>query len=324
MLKELSGALVAFTVEFDNEVEQRMPHSTSDYGLSAHDSAQKPWLVSMAMWANCLRFVGEDGVTGKEMERLARTGTNLHGMQRWGYIKLGDDGLFRLRPAGRLACAVCGPLVDEIEGRWRKRFGDEFIRKLQSDLIERIGERANELPDAMPILGYGLSMKPLVRGKVPERAADVSLPALLAKSLILMAQAYQAESDLSLALSANVVRVIPDEGARVSEMPRLSGVSKEAVAMGLKYLVKRGLAELGRGAGRAVRLTARGRRKRLEFVERVKTVEREWQGLELPELRDLQEGMKPYPDGWRARVEQSEVLPWYPMVLHRGGWPDGS
>ena len=51
--------------------------------------------------------------------------------------------------------------------------------------------------------------------------------------------------------------------------------------------------------------------------------------------RRLSEGLHPYPDGWRARkryVEQTNAviddptgrLPHYPMVLHRGGWPDGA
>jgi hypothetical protein len=35
-------------------------------------------------------------------------------------------------------------------------------------------------------------------------------------------------------------------------------------------------------------------------------------------------GLEPYPDGWRAKVRRLEVLPYYPMVLHRGGYPDGS
>jgi hypothetical protein len=35
-------------------------------------------------------------------------------------------------------------------------------------------------------------------------------------------------------------------------------------------------------------------------------------------------GLEPYPDGWRARVRPPGVLPYYPMVLHRGGYPDGS
>ena len=35
-------------------------------------------------------------------------------------------------------------------------------------------------------------------------------------------------------------------------------------------------------------------------------------------------GLQPYPDGWRASVRRPRTLPHYPMVLHRGGYPDGS
>jgi hypothetical protein len=35
-------------------------------------------------------------------------------------------------------------------------------------------------------------------------------------------------------------------------------------------------------------------------------------------------GLEPYPDGWRASVRKPDTLPHYPMVLHRGGFPDGS
>jgi hypothetical protein len=35
-------------------------------------------------------------------------------------------------------------------------------------------------------------------------------------------------------------------------------------------------------------------------------------------------GLEPYPDNWRATVPPAVTLPHYPMVLHRGGYPDGS
>jgi hypothetical protein len=35
-------------------------------------------------------------------------------------------------------------------------------------------------------------------------------------------------------------------------------------------------------------------------------------------------GIEPYPDNWRASVSKPQTLPHYPMVLHRGGFPDGS
>jgi methyltransferase (TIGR00027 family) len=48
----LSQALVAFTIECDNEFERQMPHSTTSQGRVPG----APWLVSMAMWSNCLRI----------------------------------------------------------------------------------------------------------------------------------------------------------------------------------------------------------------------------------------------------------------------------
>jgi hypothetical protein len=59
----LSQALVAFTIEFDNEFEHRMPHRTTNHGSTNHGSKrgsrQDPWLVSLVMWSNCMRFAGE-------------------------------------------------------------------------------------------------------------------------------------------------------------------------------------------------------------------------------------------------------------------------
>jgi hypothetical protein len=42
-----------------------------------------------------------------------------------------------------------------------------------------------------------------------------------------------------------------------------------------------------------------------------------------PESR-LSKGLGPPPGGWRAAVRAKATLPQYPMVLHRGGFPDGS
>jgi hypothetical protein len=43
-----------------------------------------------------------------------------------------------------------------------------------------------------------------------------------------------------------------------------------------------------------------------------------------PSASPLLEGLIPYPDGWRARTGQPAALPHSPMVLHRGGYPDGA
>src|ERR1700744_2336156 len=86
----LSHALVAFTIEFDNEFEQQMVHSTTRHG-STSGKRHGPWLVSMVMWLNCMQYVDEKGISVRELERLARTKTNLPGMQRWGYIVVAPD-----------------------------------------------------------------------------------------------------------------------------------------------------------------------------------------------------------------------------------------
>ena len=82
--------LVAFTTELDNEFERQMPHRTSNHGSTA-GARQGPWLVSAVMWSNCMQFVGDEGVRVKEIESLARTATNLNGMERWGYIVVAPD-----------------------------------------------------------------------------------------------------------------------------------------------------------------------------------------------------------------------------------------
>jgi hypothetical protein len=61
----LSQVLVAFTIEFDNEFEHHMPHTTTR-GPAAHTRGG-PWLVSMPMWVNFLRFVDQDGTPLRDL-----------------------------------------------------------------------------------------------------------------------------------------------------------------------------------------------------------------------------------------------------------------
>lgn len=73
----LSHALVAFTIEFDNEAERQIPHGIARHGSTAGGV----WLVSMAMWLNCMRYVSADPIMVGELARLARCATNLDGMR---------------------------------------------------------------------------------------------------------------------------------------------------------------------------------------------------------------------------------------------------
>jgi DNA-binding MarR family transcriptional regulator len=364
---------VAFTIEFDNEFERQMPHRTAKQG----GSRDVPWLVSLAMWSTCMQFVGEEGVTVADLQRLARTETNLAGMQRWGYIVVEPDpvesrpkrprpdAVVRPTPAGRKAQEVWRPLSGVIEQRWQERFGSNEIEQLREALWVVASQLPVELPDCLPILGYGLFSRghrpgedrfletradrerPAPAGGGSGRASHLPLAALLSQVLLAFAIEFERESDVSLALSANVLRLLDGQGVRARDLPLLSGVSKEAMATALRFLQKYDdvLVEPDPAGsrGKVVRLTSLGREAQNAYHHLVWAIEERWQtrfgkdtssalrralerlvGASTAQLSPLFKGLEPYPDGWRALVRQAATLPHYPMVLHRGGFPDGS
>lgn len=262
----LSQALVAFTIEFDNEAEHRMPHRTGLLGKTP-GAEVAPWLVSMAMNFNCMRYVGEEGIALGEMERLARTETNLNGMQRWGYIFLEPspddprrkppqrDWLVRSLPGGRRVRAVWEPLLPEIEGRWRERFGRESVNRLREALVGIVSELDPNLPDCMPIVGYGLfSVGRDAKAKAgraakqsrpdPEPVADLPIPALLARVLVAIAGVFEDSSPVSLCTYLNILRVLDEKPSAIAQIPMTSGISKEMIAVGTGWLARHGFARI--------------------------------------------------------------------------------
>lgn len=355
----LSFALVAFTIEADNEAEGRIPHRTARYGASHGGGA---WPISMVMWFNCLRWVPEQGIAVREVERLAGTKTNWNGMQRWGHIYFepspGDSRpktpqsamIVRATARGRNGQEVWRALIPEIEAHWRERFGAAAIEEMRRLLIAIASELDPNLPDCLPIQKYGLFSEGPKPGKDAPGRMDLEslpLPALLARVLLAFALEYERESTVSLAIGANTLRVIEDEGTRERDLPARSGVSKEATATALSYLTKRGYAvvepEAGGSKGKRVRLTARGILAKDAYGRMAASIERRWiglfgnaaveglrKGLEslatdgTAERSPLFAGLEPRPECWRSKVPKPVTLPHYPMILHRGGYPDGS
>jgi len=353
----LSHVLVAYTIEFDNEFEHQMPHRTTHYGATPGAShADTPWLVSLAMYANCMQHIGEKGLTVAELERLARTKTNLDGMRRWGYVIIEPNpprpsSRIRPTPAGRKAQEVWQPLFSVIEQRWQRRFGSAQIDSLRQSLSALADQLGLNLPDCLPILHHGLFSRE--SDHLPEappeaiRTADLPLSALLSRVLLAFALEFERESELSLAISANIIRLLDEKGMLIRDLRLLAGISKEAVSMATGYLEDRsvGMVELAPSAGssKLIRLTPKGQTAQNSYHYRIGVIERRWQARfgkdrilalkdSLAALDDapagqrslLFGGLEPYPDGWRASVGKPDVLPDYPMVLHRGGFPDGS
>jgi DNA-binding MarR family transcriptional regulator len=356
----LSQALVAFIIEFDNEFEHRVPHRTTNHG----STPGAPWLVSMAMWTKFLRFVDEDGVAVRELQgRVGLPGKELAvWLTRlsawWGYVvvdtaaggtskRMSPDAVVRPTAGGKRALTVWRPLTAEIEARWRERFGSDALERLRTSLVATAVQLDAELPDSLPIPGYGLySGGSGDKRGVARRVGGVDelpLPGLLSKVLLAFAIEFEAESEVSLAICANVLRLAGETAVPVRELLRLSGVSKEAIATSLSFLEKRGYAKIGpESPGSKVNslvLNAKGRQAWEAYFHLVREIETRWVerfGTEaLQSLRIaleglvgdaplLMRGLEPYPDGWRAAVPRLETLPHYPMISHRGGFPDGS
>ena len=241
-----SQALVAFTIESDNEAEHQLPHRTT-WGPAAH-SGQGPWLVSLTMWADFLRFVPAAGVALRDVADLVPL-TNLAGLARWGYVTVGPDPadsppspprrdhVIRLTRWGRLAQQIWAPLTGVISQRWRERFGADVLDRLTGALHAVTDPSGDAWPPFLPVSGRE---RPSV---APEhRMAGDGLPTLLSRALMSFRAEFEAESAVALPVSANVLRVLTADGVALRDVPRRAGISKEAVSVSVGQLERQGYA----------------------------------------------------------------------------------
>jgi hypothetical protein len=342
----LSQALIAYTIEFDNEFEQRFPHSmTTRDGAGIHGG--KPWLVSQVMWTNYLRFVGDDGTSVAELQARACVSkrviaSRLHHLEWWYYVTHPDPAV-HLSPGGARAVEVWRPLNAEIDARWRARLGKAASDRLTKSLRALVVEHGAELPDYMPVVDYGDGLRAAVElpasppPSVPVKELDLS--ALLSRALLALTLEFEERSDVSLTIAADVMRVLEDEGTPLKEIPARGGVTKEGVQPAVTNLKKKELVTIGPEKAKTVRLTPAGQRARGHHAKVLADIETEWGGAAslraALEAIPLAEGLVPPAGAWRtmkpyaARMEAvlrdpRAALPHHPMVLHRGGYPDGS
>jgi hypothetical protein len=334
----LSWAWIAFAIEADNAVE-----------AAGSDRVRRLFPISMAMWANGLRCIDEEGITVSELRARTRAACNIGGLERWGWIAVGDAGAGRrdgygshrgvngdtmLRPtrAGGYARRLWPQAVTGTEQRWRTRFGDQTVGSLRDALAPLAGQMPWSPPEVHPSDGF---YSHVVDG--PGADVDVPIGGLLGQALTALTLEHERGSPVSLPLAADVLRLIGDEVVPARDLPRLSGVSKEAIAMATGFLGRRKLAELR--PGRLITLTARGRAALDGY--RARAARRDDQRLRacleaiVSQREALAEGLDPPEGCWRGEkpylaqtrrmlADPTAALPWHPMVLHRGGWPDGS
>jgi hypothetical protein len=370
LVEDLSAAFVAFTIEVDDAAEARMSHQTTRGGAGAGaERGSGPWLVSLAMWENCLRWLPEEGISVAELIATARTSTNFAGMRRWGYISV--EGLPRgskgtpkpdaaVRPTKRGARAQRGwdGLPDEIEARWAERFG-EGVHELRAALVALAEGLDPGLPDTMPIVRHGWLTR---REEEPDHGpggiaiADLGLDSLLARPLTALALDYEASGKLSLALCANLLAVLGAEPIPLRDLPDATGIQREQIDNAVGYLGRAKLAEVvptpGAKRGKSVALTDRGEKAGAASEAKLARLESDWQerrGAAISRVRDalvpftgasdaessptptadgraspLLAGLEHPPGTWRAESKPLARLPRFPLVTHRGGFPDGA
>ncbi len=361
----LSQVLVAYTIEFDNLAELDLSHHTATTP-DPEGAPTTPFLVSYVCWANVLQYVGPDGITVAELRRAARTDQLLFaGLKRWRYLRYTPAGAQSLKnpPTGdtRVRTTRHGAAAQEIwrglpetmDRRWRARFGDGTVEDLHATSAAVFRSLPLDPPDYLPIT------HPTQNGKVRATStgtrpshvvheATDDLPTLIAGVLFGLTVEVESVAALSMPVSLNTLRVLdPDRPLPVRDLPRLTGVSKEANAMCIGFLARREVLAIEpdteKGRGKVVRLTAKGVRAQSKAARILADTEVNWRSTvgaqKVDALRRVLEplvgdgtlahsplapGLEPGPGNWRARARPPATLPHYAMVLHRGGFPDGS
>jgi hypothetical protein len=178
-------------------------------------------------------------------------------------------------------------------------------------------------------------------GPPVEQAEDLALVDKLSQVLLLYALDHEAHAAAPLTMAANLLRVVDEDGTTTKDVLGRSGISKEAMA----YLtgwrqVRRFTVE---AEPKRLQLTPAGVAARDDYVARATRTERKWShkwgASAAASLRGALERIvvaptldrsplaaliEPPADCWRSWVKRPATLPHYPMMLHRGGYPDGA
>ncbi len=202
----------------------------------------------------------------------------------------------------------------EIETRWEKRFGAAPVEELRTALRTIADQLEEELPEYLPIVGTanGMAVDLPPRERCRDSRSHLHLAALLSQVLLAYAIDFERESELSLPLSENSVRVLDETAMTAGELAVTAGVSDQATSMALRYLEKQGYVEI---EAKLVRLTPKGVEARERSRRRHTEVEQLWEtrfgadtvstlrsALErvLDQRDALSRGLEPHPGGWRA------------------------
>ncbi len=108
----------------------------------------------------------------------------------------------------------------------------------------------------------------------------LDLSALVAQVLLCFTIDFEAESKISLPISANALQVANGTGVRVRDLPRLTGVSKQANIMSIGFLERHGCVVIepdpSASRGKLVRLTPKGQKAQVKYRRILAVTEDRW------------------------------------------------
>jgi len=201
-----------------------------------------------------------------------------------------------------------------------------------------------DLPEFLTGFYGGYTAKPW---DGPDDVTDEPLPlsALLSQVLQAFALQYEQEATASLCYSANVLRLLDEDGVTVGQLPRRSGVAIEPIRAAVGILAKRGFITAASDPGvrgTRVRLTGNGLEARACYRELPGEIEARWAarfGVDtVQRLRSRLEalatpcgvrraplwlGLVPPQGTWRSKVRRPDELAHFPMP-RQSGHPDGA
>jgi hypothetical protein len=217
-------------------------------------------------------------------------------LERWGFIQF--EGVPRMRDDwgsgrgisldwivqftrnGKEAARIWPPLWEEIDRRWKKRFGAEDYTRAYDSLRELVDRFEFELPWGIPVgldVAEGDNYPPKNPGN--RETGHPPLSALMSQTLMEWALEFNKKSRAPIVLCANVIRVLSEDNpVRVRDLPGLTGGSPEAVDIGWRlkpYVVVEN--DPSGKRGKVVRLSPAGANARKGYYRISEEIEADWE-----------------------------------------------
>ncbi len=272
----LSSALVAFTIESDNELEVR---------LAARGQRGGP--PSLVAWLNVLQYLGDGPCSVEEICRRTYTKTEQVGLavgclERWGWVavvlkprgsprstsaegwgsarRITSQSVLTASDNGRLLLVLQPEVISAVESLWQQRYGSA-LAAAEKAILKLAARPGVAMPEGVPSGWMKGDWRQLPSGELQEPRGG-RFPVAVGRALLAMTLFYEQRSRISLALAANTLRVIEQDGTALSDVPLRSGISPETTGPQYQMLSQLGLvavADHPSRRGKLIRLTGADR-----------------------------------------------------------------